>query len=68
MRILYHGGKSVSAGSKRIFLRGMRDGIPIGLGYFAVAFTLGIYARNVGLSAVQATVSSLLTHASAAFP
>ena len=55
----------MSAGSKRIFLRGMRDGIPIGLGYFAVAFTLGIYARNVGLSAVQATVSSLLTHASA---
>lgn len=55
----------MSAGRKRIFLRGMRDGIPIGLGYFAVAFTLGIYARNVGLSAVQATVSSLLTHASA---
>lgn len=65
MRILYHGGESVSAGKKLIFLRGMRDGVPIGLGYFAVAFTLGIYARNVGLSAVQATVSSLLTHASA---
>ena len=55
----------MSAEKKRIFLCGMRDGIPIGLGYFAVAFTLGIYARNVGLSAVQATVSSLLTHASA---
>lgn len=50
---------------ERVFWKGMRDGIPIGLGYFAVAFTLGIYARNVGLTAVQATVSSLLTHASA---
>lgn len=55
----------MSAGKRQVFLRGMRDGIPIGLGYFAVAFTLGIYARNVGLSAVQATLSSLLTHASA---
>lgn len=43
----------------------MRDGVPIALGYFAVAFTLGIYARNVGLTAAQATASSLLTHASA---
>ena len=27
----------------------MRDGIPIALGYFAVAFTLGIAARNAGM-------------------
>ena len=26
------------------FLKGMRDGVPIALGYFAVAFTLGITA------------------------
>ncbi len=55
----------MSGGRRKVFLKGMRDGIPIGLGYFAVAFTLGIYARNMGLTAVQATVSSLLTHASA---
>ena len=30
---------------KRIFREGMRDGMPIGLGYFAVAFSLGIAAR-----------------------
>ena len=47
------------------FLSGMKDGIPIALGYFAVAFTLGIHARNAGLSAFQATLSSLLTNASA---
>ncbi len=31
------------------FRDGMRDGVPIGLGYFAVAFSLGIAARNAGL-------------------
>ena len=25
---------------------GMRDGVPIGLGYFAVSFSLGIAARS----------------------
>ena len=43
----------------------MRDGSPIALGYFAVAFTLGIAARNAGLSALQALVASALNNASA---
>lgn len=47
------------------FRRGMRDGIPIALGYFAVAFTLGIAAKNAGLTAFQAALNSLLIHASA---
>jgi len=47
------------------FKNGLRDGLPIALGYFAVAFTLGIAARNAGFSAIQAAVSSLLNHASA---
>ena len=52
--------------SKRgAFLRGLRDGLPIGLGYFAVAFTLGINARAAGLTAFQAALASLLTNASA---
>ena len=37
-----------------VFKEGMKDGIPIGLGYFAVAFSLGIAARNAGLTAFQA--------------
>lgn len=45
--------------------RGLRDGLPIALGYFAVAFTLGIAAKNAGFTAVQAAVSSVLNHASA---
>ena len=47
------------------FRRGMRDGIPIALGYFAVAFTLGIAARNAELTAFQAALNSFLIHASA---
>ena len=40
--------------------RGMRDGIPVGLGYLAVAFSLGIAARNAGLNAFQGFLVSLL--------
>ncbi len=47
------------------FRKGMRDGLPIALGYFAVAFSLGIAARNVGLTVVQGVVTSLLNNASA---
>ena len=45
--------------------RGMRDGIPIGLGYMAVAFSLGIVAKNIGLTPFQAFLASLLCNASA---
>ena len=47
------------------FRNGMKDGMPIALGYFAVAFTLGITARNAGLTALQAVVASLTNNASA---
>ena len=47
------------------YRRGMRDGIPIALGYFAVAFTLGIAAKNAGFTPVQAMVASLTNNASA---
>ena len=47
------------------FSRGLRVGVPISLGYLAVSFTLGITAPNAGLSAFQATLTSLLVNASA---
>lgn len=47
------------------FLKGMRDGIPISLGYFAVAFTLGIAAKNAGFTAFQAMLASFFNNASA---
>lgn len=45
--------------------QGFRDGIPIGLGYFAVSFSLGIVARNAGLSPFQGFLASALCSASA---
>lgn len=50
---------------KVCFARGVRDGIPIMLGYLAVSFTLGIAARNAGLTAFQAALASLTNNASA---
>jgi 4-azaleucine resistance transporter AzlC len=46
-------------------LRGFRDGIPIALGYMAVAFSLGIVMKKVGMSAAQGFLFSFLNLASA---
>lgn len=50
---------------KAVFLRGMRDGFPIGLGYLAVSFALGITAKNAGMTAFQGFLMSWLGMASA---
>lgn len=51
--------------NKSWYKKGLRDGIPIALGYFAVAFTLGIAASKAGLSAFEAGLAAALTNASA---
>lgn len=51
--------------SKKAFINGLRDGFPIGLGYFAVSFSLGIMAGKAGLNAPTGFLSSLLIRASA---
>ena len=51
--------------SGRALGEGFRDGIPIGLGYLAVSFSLGIAARNAGLTPWQGFLASLLCNASA---
>ena len=51
--------------NKKEISEGLRDGLPIGMGYFAVAFSLGITAKLAGLSPFQGFVSSFLNHASA---
>lgn len=56
---------SAASANRRAFLDGIRDGIPIGLGYLAVSFSLGIAARAAGLTAFQGFLASLLTNASA---
>lgn len=47
------------------FLRGVKDGVPIALGYLAVSVTLGIAAKNAGLTIAQAVIASLTNNASA---
>ena len=51
--------------SRKVFCEGMRDGVPIALGYFAVSFSLGIAARNAGLTPIQGFFASLFNNASA---
>jgi predicted branched-subunit amino acid permease len=47
------------------YRKGLYDGAPICLGYLAVAFALGIAAKNAGLTALQATVMSATNYTSA---
>ncbi len=51
--------------NRKWFLKGMRHGVPIGLGYFAVAFTLGINAKAIGMTPFQSALMSFTMHASA---
>lgn len=46
-------------------IHGLHDGIPIAMGYFAVAFSLGIIAAKAGLTAAEGFVTSFFTRASA---
>ena len=50
---------------KTNFAHGMRDGLPIALGYFAVSFALGIKAAEAGLFSWQAGLMSFLNVTSA---
>lgn len=47
------------------FREGIHDGFLIGLGYFAVAFSLGFMARKAGLTPIEGAIASFLNHASA---
>lgn len=47
------------------YIKGMREGTPVALGYFVVSFTIGIAARKANLTPVQATVMSFTNNTSA---
>ena len=57
--------KKIQTDKKQDILHGLRDGIPIAMGYFAVAFSLGIIAVKAGLTAPMGFLSSFFTRASA---
>lgn len=50
---------------KKALYEGLRDGIPIALGYLAVSFSLGVAAKNAGLTPLQGFFASLFNNASA---
>ena len=58
-------GRPACGFSRKVFCEGMRDGVPIALGYFAVSFSLGIAARKAGFTPLQGFLASLLNNASA---
>ena len=58
-------GVKIFMNNKKVLLKGMKDGIPIGLGYFAVCFSLGIIAKKAGITPWEGFFSSLFTRASA---
>lgn len=57
--------KKPAIGGRSDIVNGLRDGIPIAMGYFAVAFSLGIIAKKAGITAMLGFVSSFFTRASA---
>ncbi|MBQ6020122.1 MAG: AzlC family ABC transporter permease [Clostridia bacterium] len=50
---------------RKQFFKGLKDGFPIFLGYFAVSLTLGIHLHEYGLTPLQGTLASLTNHTSA---
>lgn len=58
-------GKYAFQHHKQAFRQGLKDGVPISLGYFAVSFSLGILAKKAGLLPIQGFLASLLCNASA---
>ena len=55
----------MSSSGFSIFKKGMRDGIPVMLGYFTVSFAFGIQAAGCGITSLQAALLSLMNVTSA---
>ena len=51
--------------SRKLYLRGLKDGFPICLGYLSVSFAFGIFAVGAGLSIWQAILVSVANVTSA---
>ena len=50
--------------SENYFVKGLRDGVPVFLGYLAVSFAVGIAATGAGFGILQSGVMSLLNFTS----
>lgn len=49
----------------KLYLKGLRQGVPIAVGYLSVSFAFGIQATNAGLTSLQAVLISLMNVTSA---
>lgn len=49
----------------KLYLKGLRHGVPIAIGYLSVSFAFGIQATNAGLTSLQAILISLMNVTSA---
>lgn len=58
-------GKRGMKMNRKKFLEGLRDGLPIALGYLAVSFGIGISCHAAGITAFQGFLMSLFNNASA---
>ena len=58
-------GKRGMKMNRKKFLEGLRDGLPIALGYLAVSFGIGISCNAAGITALQGFLMSLFNNASA---
>ena len=58
-------GKRGMKMNRKKFLEGLRDGLPIALGYLAVSFGIGISCHAAGITALQGFLMSLFNNASA---
>lgn len=55
----------MSTENRAAFFHGLKHGWPVGVGYFAVSFALGIAAGSAGFTALQAATMSAICTASA---
>ncbi len=62
---IFYGGDGMTSSRRQVFIQGARDALPVALGYLSVSFTLGLAARQAGMTALQAAVMSLITVTSA---
>lgn len=57
--------RKITEMDKKDIKEGLHDGLMIGLGYFAVAFSLGFAAKRAGLAPIEGAIASFFNHASA---
>ena len=50
--------------NRSVLRKGIIDGVPIGLGYLAVSFSLGVAAKGAGITPLQGFTASLLCNTS----